>query len=104
MRRACRKDANHNEIKSIFGQLNCSVIDVSGCPCGFDLVVGYGDTCIMVEVKDGAKPKSARKLTDNEELAHMRWKGPKAIVTNTDEAFAVASLLRHRHFRIVRSS
>lgn len=103
MRTAARKDANHGAIIGVFEALHCSVADVSGCPCGFDLVVGMGTAAILVEVKDGEKPASARKLTENEAVQHLRWKGPKAIVTNTDEAAVVAKLLRSRHFAVLEA-
>lgn len=104
MRRAARKDDNHGDIKGVFESLHCSVIDVSGTPCGYDLIVGYGTVAMPVEVKDGAKVPSARKLTENEARAHMHWKGPQAIVTCVDEAIAVAKLLRKRHFAIAGGS
>lgn len=85
----------------MFERLDCSVLDVAGIPCGFDLIVGYKTQAILVEVKDGEKPPSAQKLTENEALAHLRWRGPKAIVKNNDEAAAVANLLRRRHFSVM---
>lgn len=101
MRRAARRDENHGEIKDVFLSLDCSVLDVAGIPCGFDLIVGYKTQAIAVEVKDGEKPPSARKLTPNEFEAHLNWRGPKAIVTTNDEAVLVAKLLRQRHFYVV---
>lgn len=101
MRRAARRDDNHAEIKSVFESLDCSVLDVAGIPCGFDLIVGYKTQAIAVEVKDGEKPPSARKLTPNEFSAHLNWHGPKAIVTSNDEAVLVAKLLRRRHFNVI---
>lgn len=101
MRQAARRDANHGEIKAVFEGMDMSVLDVASAPCGFDLVVGYKTQAILVEVKDGTKPESARKLTDNEARAHLNWRGPKAIVKNNDEAVLVAKLLRARHFAVV---
>lgn len=101
--RAARRDANHSEIKGVFESLDCSVLDVAGIPCGFDLIVGYKTQAICVEVKDGAKPPSAQKLTPNEFSAHLNWRGPKAIVKNNDEAVVVAKLLRRRHFAVMES-
>mgnify|MGYP001582286321 CR=1 FL=1 len=98
---ARRRDENHAEIKGVFESLDCSVIDVAGAPCGFDLIVGYKTQAIAVEVKDGSKPPSARKLTLNENNAHNAWRGPKCVVKNNDEAVLVAKLLRARHFSVV---
>lgn len=101
MRRAARRDANHSSIKDVFTSLDCSVLDLASLPCGFDIAVGYKTQCILVEIKDGEKPPSARKLTLNENNAHNAWRGPKAIVTTNDEAVLVAKLLRARHFSVV---
>lgn len=103
MRRAARRDENHGSIKAAFQALDMSVLDIASTPCGFDLVVGYKTQAILVEVKDGSKPPSARKLTENEERAHLNWKGPKAIVKSTEEAIDVVALLRKRHFSIMGS-
>jgi hypothetical protein len=104
MRRAARRDANQGEIVGVFQALDCSVLDIASTPCGFDLVVGYKTQAILVEVKDGAKPPSARKLTENEHSAHLNWHGPKAIVKSNAEAVAVAQLLRSRHFAVMESA
>lgn len=105
MRRyANRKDANHGSIREVFESLDCSVLDISDCACGFDLICGYKTQAIAVEVKDGEKPPSARKLTLNENNAHNAWRGPKAIVTSNDEAVLVAKLLRARHFAVLEGA
>lgn len=104
MRRAARRDANQGEIVGVFASLDCSVLDIASTPCGFDLVVGYKTQAILVEVKDGSKPPSARQLTPNEHSAHLNWRGPKAIVKNNEEAVAVAKLLRSRHFAVLESA
>jgi hypothetical protein len=104
MRRAARRDENHGTIRAVFEGLDCSILDVASCPCGFDLIVGYKTQAVAVEVKDGAKPPSARKLTENEFSAHLNWRGPKAIVTNNEEAAAVVALLRRRHFAVMEGA
>lgn len=96
-----RKDANQNELVAVWESLDCSVLDISQSPVGFDVVVGYKTQAILVEIKDGTKPPSARKLTENEFSAHLNWRGPKAIVKNNEEALAVVKLLRARHFSVM---
>jgi hypothetical protein len=44
------------------------------------LAVGYGGVNYLVEVKDGAKPASARKLTPDEERWHQGWLGRVHVV------------------------
>lgn len=98
---ARRRDGNHGAIKDVFEALDCSILDIASAPVGFDLVVGYKTQAILVEVKNGELPPSARKLTPNEHSAHLNWRGPKAIVTSNHEAILVAKLLRQRHFAVV---
>jgi hypothetical protein len=47
----------------------------------------------LVEVKDGAKPPSARQLTPDQERWHREWRGPVAVVTSVDEALRAVGLL-----------
>jgi len=42
---------------------------------------------VLMEIKDGSKPASARKLTKAQEKFHAEWNGPIYIVTSIDEAF-----------------
>jgi len=40
-----------------------------------DMVVGFGNYNLLVEIKDPEKPPSQRKLTPDEEEWHANWKG-----------------------------
>lgn len=93
--RARRVDANHAEVKLAFERLGCSVLDVSGTPCGFDLIVGFGGLSICVEVKDGAKPPSRRKLTRREREVHDTWKGGTRLVIDPESVVETVRLLQH---------
>lgn len=58
-----------------------------GCP---DLLVGFRRQTFLIEVKDGDKPPSARKLTPDQEIWHRIWRGlPVAIVLGPQQALAV---------------
>lgn len=94
MRRAARKDANHGAIVQAFERLGCSVIDVSATPCGFDIIVGYGGLTMPVEIKDGTKPPSARKLTKNEKKVHDYWTGGARVVKDIDGVAETVNTLR----------
>jgi hypothetical protein len=83
-----------------FERLGCSVIDVAATPCGFDLLIGYGGLTMPVEVKDGAKPPSARKLTENEQRIHDRWTGGKRLVMDMDGVAETVATLRRWHASI----
>ena len=64
MRRAARIDANHTEFVKLFRALGAVVFDTSRVGAGFsDLVVIWRGEIMLVEVKDGAKAPSKRKLT-----------------------------------------
>lgn len=89
-RRAARKDANHNDIQDAFVRLGWSVADTSRLGDGFpDLVAAKHGETVLVEVKDGSKPPSARKLTDDELAFKGRWQGWYAEVTNMDDVLAL---------------
>lgn len=65
--RARRTDSNLTEIVKAYRKLGCRV-DVTNMR--WDLTVQFGGLTDLVEVKDGAKPPSARKLTEAEEKTH----------------------------------
>lgn len=55
-----------------------------------DLLVGYRGYTILLEVKDGNKPPSARKLTEAEEKFFEEWRGGMlAVVNSVDEALDI---------------
>jgi len=66
--RANRIDSNQTELVKYFRAWGCSVLIIADLKNCCDLVVSKHGRSIFVEVKDGAKPKSARKLTSGEEM------------------------------------
>lgn len=81
MRRAARIDDNQNSIVSKLRQIGCSVAITSAVGKGFpDIVVGYKGRNFMFEIKDGNKPPSARKLTNDERKWHDDWRGKVHVV------------------------
>ena len=89
--RAKRTDANLTPIIEAFRKLGCSV-DVTNDL--WDLTVGLGGQTILIEVKDGSKPPSARKLTKRSRLFAMTWKGGYKVVENLDGVTETVALLR----------
>jgi len=57
-----------------------------GCP---DLLCGVRGTNLLVEIKDGQKVPSARKLTPDEAAWHQSWRGQVAIIESVDDALAL---------------
>lgn len=87
MRRAAKIDDNQREIVDALRQAGCSVQSLAGVGKGVpDLVVGFRDRNFLLEIKDGSKSPSKRKLTPDEQNFHKMWKGAVVIVENIDEA------------------
>ena len=81
--RANKVDVNQKQIVTNLRYSGCSVQTLNavkeGCP---DILVGYQKKNYLFEIKDGSKPPSARKLTDDELLFHSLWRGQVCIVHN----------------------
>lgn len=94
MRRAARVDDNQGEIVAALRAAGCSVTSLAsvgkGCP---DLVVGRNGVNYLLEVKDGKKPPSKRRLTDDEKTWHNAWRGHVAIVNSVEEALQVVGFV-----------
>jgi hypothetical protein len=82
-----RTDSNHAEIIKALRKIpNLSVFSTHEVGKGFpDIVIGYKGINYLIEIKDGNKPPSARKLTDSEVKFHQDWRGQIKIVNNLDE-------------------
>lgn len=82
-----RTDSNHAEIIKALRKIpNLSVFSTHEVGNGFpDIVIGYKGINYLIEIKDGNKPPSARKLTDAELKFHNDWRGQIKIITNLDE-------------------
>ena len=93
MRRAAKVDDNQAEIVDALRRAGCSVCILSGvgrgCP---DLAVGIKGVTYMLEIKDGKKPPSERRLTPAEEAWHNSWRGHAAVVKSVDEALDAVGL------------
>lgn len=90
MRRAARTDANHAAVKNALRGIGCYVVDCSHVGAGFpDLVCAWRGKWVFLEVKDGAKAPSARKLTPEQTIFHAEAKAKGCrvhVVTSADEA------------------
>lgn len=90
-RYARRTDDNHAVVVEALRNAGAVVRSLAkvgdGCP---DLLVGYRGRTLLMEVKDGAKPPSARKLTDDEADFFRNWTGgPLRIVESPEQAVDV---------------
>jgi hypothetical protein len=101
VRRASRTDSTQSAIVDALRGYGCSVMPTHAVHAGFpDLVVG-GPPGVdgrrrvgFVEVKDGSKPPSARRLTAAQIKFWDEWKGcPLALVTDVNGALTFARML-----------
>lgn len=73
MRTAAKKDANHNEIADRLVELGWVVQDLSQLKNCCDMAAAKNFFTVMIEVKDGSKPPSQRKLTKGETEFRNKW-------------------------------
>jgi hypothetical protein len=59
-----------------------------------DLLVCAHKKWILLEVKDGAKSPSERRLTEAQERFHKACKGPLAVVLSRDDAIQACEAMR----------
>ncbi len=88
-----KRDANQNPLVEVFGELFCTVTDLSavgfGCP---DLLVGVAGRNLLVEIKSGDGTP-----TPPQERFKRDWRGEKPYVVRTrDDAIALVQMARMR--------
>ena len=94
-RYAAKVDDNQDEIVAALRGVGASVLLLhrvgEGCP---DTLVGFRGDDFLIEIKDGNKIPSARKLTKHQVKFHAEWRGsPVHVVKNVDEALAVLGIM-----------
>jgi hypothetical protein len=95
VRQRARRDRNHNEICRAFESVGATVLDVSSVGGALDLIVGAGGIDQRVEVKDGEKTLSKKKLTPPEVEVFQLWRGRKPVVVESvDDAINLINQLR----------
>lgn len=82
-----RIDANQAAVIAALEAAGCTVYVVDRAP--FDLVIGRQKRTWIVEVKDGAKSPSRRKLTPAQATFKETWRGQWAVVETIEQALAV---------------
>lgn len=92
MRRAAKVDANQGEIVKALRAIGCTVAITSAIGNGFpDLIVARNRRNLLIEVKDGRLPPSARGLTADQRIFHAEWAGQVDVVNSVDEAIALVA-------------
>ena len=88
--RARRVDRNHGEVVAALRKIGCEVMDLSrvGNGCA-DLIACLGFRIRLLEIKDGSKPPSARKLTPAQKVWHESWRRHVDVVESPEQAIEV---------------
>lgn len=90
-------DANQPQIVAALRKVGCTVEHLhsvgKGCP---DLLCAVNDEVFLIEVKDGAKPPSAQKLTPDQITWHRDWNAQVHIVNSVEGALAIAQIYKNR--------
>jgi len=87
MRNIAKTDDNHTDIVKAFRSVpGCLVKDTSRVGSGFpDIIVLYRGRIILVEIKNGEKSPSRRKLTPDQVEFHALW--PVSIAMSVDDVW-----------------
>jgi hypothetical protein len=94
--RAYRKDGNHADIVRMLAQLGIEAWDMSCYGFPVDLYIVKNSQSAWIEIKDGTKRPSKRKLTDRcgEFSEFLERNGARLYtVKSEDEAIAMARML-----------
>ena len=94
--RAAKIDANHEQVVSALRAAGASVQSLAGVGKGVpDLLVGYQGQTLLMEIKDGFKPPSARLLTEDQLRWHQNWRGGAlAVVDGPDAALRMIGVIK----------
>lgn len=84
-------DRNQPEIVEAFRKCGYDVLHLhmvgGGCP---DILVAKRGMTMLVEIKDGRKPPSARKLNAGQQRFHDNWPGHIYVVESVDDVLRLA--------------
>jgi len=88
VRRAAKVDQNQDQVVSALRAAGAKVQSLAAVGKGVpDLLCQYEGTFYLIEVKDGRKTPSQRKLTDDQVKWHSEWKSAfLGVVESPDEA------------------
>ncbi|MFY8184137.1 MAG: hypothetical protein ACOVKL_07985 [Polynucleobacter sp.] len=94
MRYAAKIDSNQNEVVNALRKAGASVQSLAALGKGVpDLLVAIRGVNLLMEIKDGNKPKSAQKLTEDQLKWHGAWQGPVCIVDCPEAALRMIGVV-----------
>src|SRR5689334_18553459 len=93
-----KTDQNHTAVVRALRAVGASVSSTAAVGGGFpDLVVGFRGVNYALEVKDGSRIPSRRKLNALEQKFHDSWRGTVHVVESPEDALRViGATLRSR--------
>jgi len=96
MRRAAKVDANQEQIVEALRAVGATVQTLAAVGKGVpDLLVGYQGKTLLLEVKDGRRPPSERRLTEDQLAWHGAWRGgPLAVVDGVNAALRALGAIK----------
>lgn len=97
MRTAAKKDANHNSITDVLNAYGITTHDVHQLKGFCDVICKRGFVNELVEIKDGSKPPSARKLTPDEISFHEKWGWQVHVIETEDQAIEFALWMKRKN-------
>jgi hypothetical protein len=92
-RRAARVDDNQPAIVAAFRKLGWSVLIISQLKNCCDIIVAKGGVTIAVEIKDGDKPPSTRKLSKGEQDFKDNWMGRWELIESINDVIELDKLI-----------
>lgn len=95
--RARKTDANHSDVRAWFRDIGIYWKDVFQIPEFCDGMVIINGVTVAIEVKDGSKIPSKRRLTEAEEQFMQEWTaagGHYRIVESLDDVLSVVAEFR----------
>ena len=94
MRRRGKIDSNQNEIVNALRMIpGVSVAITSGVGSGYpDINIGYKGKTFLVELKDGAKFASKKKLRPDQEKFKAGWTGSYSVCESLEDCLDLLNL------------
>ena len=94
--RAARIDANHEQVVLALRTAGATVQSLAAVGQGVpDLLVGFQGKTLLMEIKDGNKTPSERRLTEPQLKWHGAWRGgPLAVVDSVDGALRMLGVMK----------
>lgn len=94
-----RVDANQPELVAVMRRLGCSWRSTHEIPGALDGIIGVAGIDQRIEIKDGKKPPSARRLTDAEQDEFDTWRGrPPRVVESVEQLIVLIADLKREGY------